>query len=64
MSTCMGTLQLTVSLEAGLVHVDVVDLQVFIKKKNFLKNSPVVHFEYTISPQFVLNVYSLKIWYL
>lgn len=60
MSTCMGTLQLTVSLEAGLVHVDVVDLQVFIKK-NFLKNSPVVHFEYTISPQFVLNVYSLKI---
>lgn len=60
MSTCIGTLQLTVSLEAGLVHVDVVDLHVFIKK-NFLKNSPVVHFEYTISPQFVLNVYSLKI---
>lgn len=62
MSTCMGTLQLIVSLEADLVHVDVVDLQVFIKKKkNFLKNSPVVHYEYTISPQFVLNVYSLKI---
>lgn len=60
MSTCLGTLQLTVSLEAGLVHVDDVDLQVFIKKKLF-KNSPVVHFEYTISPQFVLNVYSLKI---